>query len=355
MNRPSDEPGRPELSIVVPVYNEEPVIAELDKRLRATLSSLGMTWEAIFVDDGSTDRSLQLLTALAAEERGYRIIALSRNFGHQIAITAGLDHASGDAVVVMDADLQDPPEVVAEMVARWREGFDVVYGVRLAREAETIFKRASAALFYRLTRRVAGIDIPVDTGDFRLMGRNVVLALRGLRETHRFVRGLVVWVGFKQTAVRYKREGRYAGSTKYPLTKMVRFAVDGITSFSVVPLRVSSYLGVASGVVALALAGWALYTKFYVRGVVQGWTSMLIVISLVAALQFFMIGVLGEYVGRIYEEVKRRPLYVIRERTNLPQGVRDASRQGDRHLEATPGSAQGGAAGANAQAGDQLA
>jgi len=319
--------SRPTLSIVIPLLNEEDVIPELDRRLRGMLDGLGVTWEAIFIDDGSTDRSHALLRALADAEPRYRILSLSRNFGHQIAVTAGLDHAEGEAVVIMDADLQDPPDLVREMVAKWRAGFDVVYAVRTRRDGDGLFKRASAALFYRLMRAMVGIDIPVDTGDFRLTSRRVVLALRALRETHRFVRGFVVWVGFKQTAVTFSRAGRFAGSTKYPLSKMLRFAVDGITSFSIVPLRLSSFFAVLSGVIALGIALWAGWVRFFVNGVVPGWTSILLAISLASAAQFLMIGILGEYVGRIYEEVKRRPLYVVGDRHNLDDAATLARRE----------------------------
>jgi len=308
---------RPTLSIVIPFLDEEAVIPELDRRLREMLGALGVTWEAVFVDDGSRDRSPALLRALAEVEPRYRVISLSRNFGHQIAVTAGLDHAEGEAVVVMDADLQDPPEVVAEMLSRWRDGYDVVYAVRERREGDGLFKRATAAIFYRLMRLMVGLDIPVDAGDFRLTSRRVVLAMRALRETHRFVRGFVVWVGFRQTAVRFVRAGRFAGSTKYPLRRMLRFAVDGITSFSIVPLRLSSFFSALSGLMALGIALWAVWVRFFVNGVVPGWTSILLAISLVSAAQFLMIGILGEYVGRIYEEVKRRPLYVVSEKQNL--------------------------------------
>jgi dolichol-phosphate mannosyltransferase len=313
----------PILSLVLPIYNEEAIIPELDRRLRAFLtdvgSGVGEAWEVIFVDDGSKDRSLALLSELAAAEPRYKVVSLSRNFGHQIAITAGLDRAGGEAVVVMDADLQDPPEVVREMVARWREGFDVVFGVRAQRHGETAFKKLTAAVFYRLLRAMlGGAAIPVDAGDFRLMSRSVVLTLCALRERHRFVRGLVWWVGFRQTAVSYDRPPRFAGETKFPFRKMLHFAVDGITSFSTVPLRMATWLGVLAGVAALAGVGWALYSKFF-GGVVRGWTTIMILVGLGSSAQLLMTGILGEYVGRIYEEVKRRPLYVVRGEINLPR------------------------------------
>jgi len=312
----------PVLSLVLPVYNEEAIIPELDRRLRAFLagvgSEVGDAWEVIFVNDGSKDRSLSLLKELAAAEPRYKVLSLSRNFGHQMAITAGLDRANGDAVVVMDADLQDPPEVVSQMIARWREGFDVVFGVRSRRHGETAFKRLSASVYYRLLRAMlGGASIPVDAGDFRLMSRPVVLTLRALREQHRFVRGLVSWVGFRQTAVPYERPARFAGETKWPLRKMLHFAVDGITSFSTVPLRMATWLGLLAGLVAMGGVGWALYSKFF-GGVVRGWTTIMILVGLGSSAQLLMTGILGEYVGRIYEEVKRRPLYVVDGEINLP-------------------------------------
>ena len=311
----------PVLSLVLPIFNEEAIIPELDRRLRAFLtdvgSGVGDAWEVIFVNDGSKDRSLALLKELAAAEPRYKVLSLSRNFGHQMAITAGLDRASGEAVVVMDADLQDPPEVVRQMVARWREGFDVVFGVRSRRHGETVFQQRTAALFYRLLRGMLGdVSIPIDAGDFRLMSRPVVLTLRALRERHRFVRGLVWWVGFRQTAVSYERPARFAGETKWPLRRMLHFAVDGITSFSTVPLRMATWLGVLAGVVALGGVGWALYSKFF-GGVVRGWTTIMILVGLGSSAQLLMTGILGEYVGRIYEEVKRRPLYVVDSEVNL--------------------------------------
>jgi dolichol-phosphate mannosyltransferase len=306
--------GRPTLSLVLPIYNEEAVIPELERRLRDFLATLGVSWEVVLVNDGSKDRSLELLQAMVKAEPRFRLLSFSRNFGHQSAITAGVDHARGDSVVVMDADLQDPPEIVAEMLERWREGYDVVYAVRRARQKETFYKRATAALFYRLLRAVVGVPIPVDAGDFRLMSRRVVLTLRALREASRFVRGMVAWVGFKQIAVYYERQGRFAGETHYPTRKMIRFALDGITSFSIVPLRVATMLGVLSGGVGLLVASWAVIVHLFKITAVPGWATIMMAVSLAASAQLLMMGILGEYVGRIYEEVKRRPLYIIEER-----------------------------------------
>lgn len=309
--------SRPTLSLVLPVFNEEETLPELGRRLEAFLGDLGETAEVIFINDGSRDRSLEMLKALAAQHPNYRLLSFSRNFGHQLAITAGVDRAEGEAVVVMDADLQDPPEVVKEMLTKWREGYDVVYGVRRKREGETYFKRFTAMAFYRLLRAIVGVNVPLDAGDFRLMGRNVVLALRALRETHRFVRGMVAWVGFRQTEVLYDRPARFAGETKYPFRKMLRFALDGISSFSVVPLRVATWLGMLSGVIGVGASIWAVYEKLFGSGTVAGWTTIMIAVSLGSAAQLLMTGVLGEYVGRIYEEVKRRPLYLVAEEVNF--------------------------------------
>ena len=309
---------RPTLSIVLPIFNEEGTIPELERRLGELFAEIDESWEVVFVDDGSRDGSLALLRDLCAREPRYRLLALSRNFGHQAAITAGIDRAAGEAVVVMDADLQDPPELVRRMIATWREGYDVVYAVREARDGESWFKRTTAAAFYRLLRMLIGIDIPLDAGDFRLMSRPVVSAMRALRETHRFVRGMVAWVGFRQTAVFYRRAARHAGATKYPLRKMLAFALDGITSFSIVPLRIATWLGILSGVMGIGTGAWAIWTKAVNRATVPGWTTIMIAVSLGVSAQLLMTGILGEYVGRIYEEVKRRPLYLVAEERNFP-------------------------------------
>jgi len=309
--------ARPTLSLVLPIYNEGEVIPELHTRLQAFLEELDLDAEVIFVDDGSKDQSLKLLRERANDEPRYRILSFSRNFGHQAAITAGVDYARGKAVVVMDADLQDPPSVVVEMVAKWREGFDVVYGRRRHREGESFFKLLTAKWFYRIFAFMIPIEVPLDTGDFRLMSRRVVIALRALRETHRFVRGLVAWVGFRQTAVLYDRPGRFAGETKYPLRKMLRFALDGITSFSILPLRLATYLGVLVSFCSVGVAIYAVIARFVLRTTVPGWTATVVVVSLLAAAQLLMIGILGEYIGRIYEQVKARPPYLVRDRVNI--------------------------------------
>ncbi|MDZ4696751.1 MAG: glycosyltransferase family 2 protein [Deltaproteobacteria bacterium] len=313
----SELTSRPLLSLVLPVFNEEQTLGELDRRIRELLDPLDVTWEVVLVDDGSRDRSRAILNEMASRDDRYKVVGLSRNFGHQIAITAGIDYADGDAVVVMDADLQDPPEVVVEMIQKWRAGSDVVYAVRTKRHGESWFKRLTAAVFYRLLRRLTGFSIPVDVGDFRLMSRKVVLTLRSLREKHRFVRGMVVWVGFKQTAVEYERARRFAGETKYPLRKMVRFAIDGIASFSTAPLQLAIWLGSIAGVFAVGAAGWAVYSFFTNRATVPGWTALMVLVAFSSTAQLIVTGILGEYVGRIYEEVKRRPLYAVDDVKNL--------------------------------------
>ena len=315
---------RPKLSLVIPVFNEEETLPELDRRLSEFLSRLsvvGEHWEVVFVDDGSRDRSWAILSELAAREPRYKVLSFSRNFGHQVAITAGLDRADGDSVVVLDADLQDPPEIVAEMLVKAEEGYDVVYGVRRKREGETLFKRATASLFYRFIRSMTGVDIPVDAGDFRLVGRAVVLTMRALREQHRFVRGMVAWVGFRQTAVLYDREARFAGETKYPLKRMLKFAIDGITSFSVVPLRLATWLGLIAGIIAVIMGLAMFVIKFFGIGLVPGWTAIMVVLAFGFSAQLLMTGILGEYVGRVYEEIKRRPLYVAARELNFGDDI----------------------------------
>ena len=305
---------RPEVSLVIPIFNEEAVLPQLDERVQALLAKLGeLSCEVVFVDDGSKDKSLDLLRMMVDREVRYRVVSFSRNFGHQRAITAGMDAARGKAVVVMDADLQDPPEVILEMVAKWREGFDVVYGRRRTRAGETPFKLFTAKLFYRLFAAMIPIEVPLDTGDFRLMSRRVVVAMRELRETHLFVRGLVSWLGFKQTAVDYDRDARAAGETKYPLKKMLAFAFDGIMSFSILPLRLTTYVGAVVGTLSVLYGLIAVLTHL-LGWTTPGWTTTVVLVSFLFSVQLLMTGLLGEYIGRIYEQVKMRPLYVVGER-----------------------------------------
>jgi len=308
-----DDHAQPMLSLVFPIFNEEVVIPELFRRVKQMLSQLHCSYEIICVDDGSRDQSFALLCALAAQDPAMKIIRFSRNFGHQMAITAGLDYSRGQATVVMDADLQDPPEVLASLVAKWREGYDVVYAVRSERKGEGLMKRKTAVVFYRLLRALAKIDLPLDTGDFRLMSRRAVDALRTIRERHRFVRGLSLWVGFRQTSVSFVREARYAGKTKYPLQKMLRFAFDGISSFSLVPLQLATYLGLGAAIVGFCAMLYALGVKLFTDHAVPGWASLIVVTLFLGGVQLVTIGIVGEYVGRIYEEVKQRPLYIVAE------------------------------------------
>lgn len=312
------------LSVIVPCFNEEPVIHETNRRLVATLSGIpDAGFELLYVDDGSRDGTLGSLRDLQRSDPRIRVIALSRNFGHQIAVTAGLEHASGEAVVIIDADLQDPPDVILEMLNRWRQGVDVAYGVRSDREGETAFKRWTAKAFYRFINRLSNVTIPLDAGDFRFMDREVVGALLAMPERDRFVRGMVAWVGFRQEPVHYRRAARLAGETKYPLKKMVRLAADGILSFSQVPLRLAVYMGFTASGLALLGIIYALALRLFTDVWVTGWTLLFIAILFFGGVQLLFLGIMGEYLGRIYGEVKRRPLYLVKERlgfgaTNKP-------------------------------------
>jgi dolichol-phosphate mannosyltransferase len=305
----------PTLSIVVPCFNEEAVINETHRRLCALRDALGdASLELVYVDDGSRDGTLAALRALAAADPAVRVVAFARNFGHQIAVTAGIDAARGDALVIIDADLQDPPEVIPEMLAKWREGYDVVYGTRLDRPGESWFKLVTARAFYRLLNQVSDVPIPLDTGDFRLISRRVAETLRAMPERDRFVRGMVSWVGFRQFALPYRRAARFAGETKYPLRKMFRFATDGILSFSSTPLQLSVALGLLSAALALVGIVYALVLRVFTDIWVEGWTALMIAVLFIGGVQLISVGILGAYVGRIYNEIKRRPLYVVQER-----------------------------------------
>jgi dolichol-phosphate mannosyltransferase len=306
---------------VIPCYNEEEVIAETMLRLQAFCAQVtGLEVELIFVDDGSRDRTRELLKAFAAADRRVKLVCFARNFGHQIAVTAGIDAAAGDAVVIMDADLQDPPEVVAEMIAKWREGYDVVYGRRTERAGESVFKLATARGFYRVLNRLSDVPIPLDTGDFRLMSRSVVDTLRAMPERDRFVRGMVSWVGFRQTDLPYRRAERFAGQTKYPLHKMLRFATDGILSFSTKPLQISVAMGMLCASLALLGIVYALVLRLFTNTWVEGWTALFIAILFIGGVELLSVGILGEYIGRIYHEIKNRPLYVVQEYLGFDNG-----------------------------------
>lgn len=300
-----------EYSFVIPIYNEEESLPELLKRLSAVMDELDGSSEVVLVDDRSTDRGFTIMSEAAQRDQRFKIVRLARNFGHQLAITAGLDFAAGQAVVIMDADLQDPPELVPEMAKRWREGYEVVYAIREVRLGDSFFKRATASLFYRLLRKLSGRDIPANVGDFRLVDRKVVEAFKQMRESNRYVRGMFSWLGFEQVGVPFTRAQRFAGKTKYPLRKMINFAIDGVIGFSEAPLR----LALNSGFVlaSLSFLGGAVAALVKLLGVyaVPGWASLVVITFFLAGVQLIILGVIGEYVAQIHREVKRRPLYVV--------------------------------------------
>lgn len=301
---------RPDVTFVIPIYNEEDVLPQLFTRLAGVLAKIDGTTEVIFVNDGSVDRSLGILHE-KAKDATYKVLSLSRNFGHQIAITAGIDKAKGNAIIIMDADLQDPPEVALEMLERWREGYHVVAARRLSRVGETLFKRASASLFYRILKKMTPVDIPADVGDFRLIDRKVAEALRSMPEQDRYFRGMVSWVGFRQTQVSYERQERAAGETKYPLSAMFKLAVNGIIGFSDLPLRMALWCGSLVSLISFG-AGLFVFIGWLVGGeTVPGWASTILLLSFLSGVQLLTLGVIGLYVGRTYNESKRRPLYFI--------------------------------------------
>jgi dolichol-phosphate mannosyltransferase len=302
---------RPTFSIVVPIWNEEQVIPELYRRVVEIMDATGEPWELVCVNDGSRDGSLELLVELHNRDPRVKVLNLSRNFGHQIAITAGADFAQGDAVIVMDADLQDPPEVVGRMIEKWRAGYEVVYAVRARREGETKFKLWTASIFYRLLRRITDVNIPLDAGDFRLMDRRVVLAMRHLREQYRFMRGLSSWVGFRQIGIEYERAKRYAGETKYPLAKMLRLAVSAITGFSYVPLQLATYVGFTLALISLVGIIVTIILRLSGSSFFLGQATTLVAVLFLGGVQLIFLGIIGEYLGRIYDEVKNRPLYIV--------------------------------------------
>ncbi|MEJ1974401.1 MAG: glycosyltransferase family 2 protein [Lacunisphaera sp.] len=300
------------LSVVAPCYNEEAGLAEFVRRVKSVCAQLGCAYEIVLVNDGSRDGTLRAALDLASRDPLTRVVNLLRNFGHQAAVTAGLDVAAGDAVVLIDSDLQDPPEVILEMVAEWKKGADVAYGQRRTREGETAFKLFTAKIFYRILRGLTKSEIPADTGDFRLMDRRVVDVLRDMRERHRFIRGMVSWVGGKQVAVQYDRKARFAGETKYPFRKMFAFAVDAITSFSIVPLRLVTWLALTVlGLAVLATVGVVIIKLINPHYFIPGYPSIVITVVFFGGVQLLALGVIGEYLGRMYEASKARPLYII--------------------------------------------
>ncbi|MDR0293036.1 MAG: glycosyltransferase family 2 protein [Oscillospiraceae bacterium] len=307
------------VSVVVPLYNEREVIRESYRRLKEVMDGTGESYEIIFVDDGSRDETWPIAHELAEGDPRLRLLGFSRNFGHQTAITAGMDAAGGDAVVVIDADLQDPPEVIPQMIQKWREGYQVVYGLRTKREGETFFKKATAKIFYRTLNALTEVDLPVDAGDFRLIDRAVCDTLKSMPERSRYVRGLVSWVGFKQTAVEYVRAERFAGTTKYPLRKMLRLAGDALTSFSYKPLKLSILIGALVSAGGFAYAVVIICQRLFTDILVSGWATLACLTLFFNGLILIMMGIIGQYIGRIYDETKARPLYIVARRVNFDE------------------------------------
>lgn len=318
---------KPVISVIAPVFNEEQIVDEFYRRMAAVLDGLGEPWELVLVNDGSSDGSPQKMHALAERDSRVRVLNFARNFGHQVAVTAGMDYAQGAAIVVIDSDLQDPPEVVPDLIAKWREGFQVVYAVRAERMGETWFKKFTAKLFYRLIYRITDVNIPVDTGDFRLMDRRVVDAMNTMREHNRFIRGLTSWVGFRQTGVPYVRHERFAGKTKYPLRKMLRLALDAITGFSYFPLKITIYASLLLAliaVIAVPVVAVLRLTGSHLQ--FEGQATTLVVVLLVSSFQLFFFFIMGQYIARIYDEVRQRPLYIVAE---VWESQRETSTGGD--------------------------
>jgi dolichol-phosphate mannosyltransferase len=319
----------PLISILAPVYNEEPVLRELHRQVREVMDETGYPWELILVNDGSRDRSREIISELHQEDDRVKGISFSRNFGFQVAVTAGLDHAHGDAVILTDADLQDPPTVFPRMIAKWEEGFDVVYGIRSSRQGETWFKLVTAKVFYRLIYRITDIDIPLDTGDFRLMDRRVVNAIRSMPERNRFLRGMVPWVGYKQTGIPYERRARFAGESKFSsVRQMLPFALDAITSFSYLPLQLATYMGfLLAGLSLLAIVAVVALRLLGPSDPLLGQATTLVTVLFLGGVQLISLGIIGEYLGRIYDEVKGRPLYLIDQSWGFEEGESERQRE----------------------------
>jgi len=315
-------------SIVIPVYNEEAVIDQTYRRLKKVMDSTRELYELIFVNDGSNDHTTALIKGFRDHNAAVKLITFSRNFGHQIAITAGMDYASGAAVVVIDADLQDPPELILDMILKWKEGFEVVYAKRTKRKGETFFKKQTARLFYRLMSASTDLDIPTDTGDFRLLDRRVCDELKHLPEKNRYVRGLVSWMGFRQTAVEYERDERFAGETKYPLKKMIKLSLDGLTSFSFKPIKMATYAGSVIITSGLSYLAFLLLFKIFAKSVVAGWNLVIALQLVLTGIVLTMMGIIGEYIGRIYDEARNRPLYIVSECYGMMKKERKVKRVG---------------------------
>lgn len=300
-------------SIIAPIFNEKDNLPELHRRVTEVMNSTGESWELILVDDGSSDGSSDIIREFAKKDKHIRPVIFARNFGHQVAVTAGLDYSRGDAVVIIDADLQDPPELILEMSKKWREGYEVVYAVRAEREGESWFKLWTASLFYRIIYQITDVKIPLDTGDFRLMDRKVVNVMNQMREKHRFLRGMSAWVGFKQIGVEYKRAARQAGETKYPFRKMFKLAVNAVTGFSYFPLQVATYVGFTSAAISILAIPLVIYLRIAGHQQLTGQATTLIAVLFLGGVQLISLGVLGEYIGRLYDEAKGRPLYIVRD------------------------------------------
>jgi glycosyltransferase involved in cell wall biosynthesis len=307
------------LSVVVPMYFEEEVVDECYKKLTSVLEDNQYNYEIVFVNDGSTDKTPELLKALADRDKRVKVVDFSRNFGHQTAVTCGIDMSKGDAIVIIDADLQDPPEVIKSMVDLWKQGYDVVYGKRAKRKGETWFKLATAKMFYKFLQYMSEVKIPRDTGDFRLIDRKVAEVFKAMPERNRFIRGMIAWIGFNQTFVEYERDERFAGETKYPLKKMLKFAADGIIGFSSKPLKLIANLGVLTVVFSFLIIVYSILSKIFGKNVESGWTSIMLAVTFFGGVQMIAMGILGEYIARIYDESKNRPLYIVKDKRNFDE------------------------------------
>ena len=316
---PIKKEAQPKFSIIAPVFNEHECLSEFYSRICSVMDTTHSSWELVFVDDGSTDGSTDLIRAFARKDKRVQPVIFARNFGHQIAVTAGMDYSRGQAVVVIDADLQDPPEVILDLIAKWKEGYQVIYAVRRKREGESWFKLFSASLFYRLIYRITDVKIPLDTGDFRLLDRKIVNIMGSMRERHRFLRGMASWVGFRQIGVEYDRKERFAGQTKYPFSKMLKLALNAVTSFSYFPLQLATYIGfIAAGLSILSIP-IVILLRIAFHEAFLGQATTLIAVLFLGGVQLICMGILGEYIGRIYDEVKGRPLYVVSEPASKEQ------------------------------------
>ncbi|MGG0723475.1 glycosyltransferase family 2 protein [Bacillus mycoides] len=307
------------ISVVVPMYFEEEVAQECYNRLKSVMLQNNINYEFVFVNDGSTDRTMEILSEIAANDHRAKIVNFARNFGHQTAVTAGIDCANGDAIVIIDADLQDPPEVIPELIAKWEEGYEVVYARRKQRKGETWFKLLTAKYFYKFLNYMSDIDIPKDTGDFRIIDRKVANVFKKMTERNRFIRGMMSWIGFRQTYVEYERDERFAGETKYPLKKMIKFASDGIIAFSTKPLRIVMSLGLLSVLISIAVLLYTITVKIIGKDIQTGWASIMVAITFFSGIQLLGLGIVGQYIARIYDESKNRPIYIVKETINVDQ------------------------------------